>query len=307
MLDRFMSMGVMTLSLAGSFRLLKRERLEERKASVYAEAMSSNDIPAPVMDSTMVKIMFWAAFLFLFAYLQFEAHSFCGAYYPPLRLTVISFVWLAAMLYLIVRRSELGSTIWNILMLFMAAYLVKLLFFDLPFWDFSFSRFVYAGDYSYEAGLMRLLDFIPSVLFFAYAAFVFRQTLKGDGGMSLSLDQIFGASSIILLFLYATFEVNSFLSWKAPGFRAGGISILWSVFAIAFILTGMLKHLKIFRYSGLALFIVVVAKVFFSDLDQLDQLYRIVAFLALGLIILAAAILYVKFKTVFENKPEEKR
>ena len=307
MLDRFMTMGVMILSLAGSFQLLKRERMRDEDSGVYVEAMSSNDIPSPFMDSTVAKIVFWAAFIFLFGYLQFESHAFCGAYYPPLKSTIVSFVWIAAMCYLICRRLELGSGVWRVLTLFMSAYLLKLLFFDLPFWDFSFTRFLYSGDYSYESGLMRLLDFIPSVLFFAYAAFVYRKTLKDERSEVITLDQVFGVSSIIMLFLYTTFELNSFLAWKASGFQSGGISILWSLFAIAFILTGILKRLKVFRYSGLALFLVVVAKVFFSDLSRLDQLYRIIAFLALGLIILAAAFLYVKFKMYFENEKEEEK
>lgn len=306
MLDRFMTMGVMILSMAGSFQLLKRERMRTGDDSgLYVEAMSSNDIPSPVMDSTAAKIMFWVAFIFLFSYLQFESHSFCGVYYPPLRSTIVSFVWIAAMCYLIFRRLELGAGIWKVLVVLMSAYLLKLWFFDLPFWEFSATRCVYLGDYSYESGLMRFLDFIPSVLFFAYAAFIFRQTLKDDRSKKISLDQVFALSSIIMLFLYATFELNSFLAWKAPGFKAGGISILWSLFAISFILTGILKRMKVFRYSGLALFLVVIAKVFFSDLSELDQLYRIIAFFALGLIILAAAFLYVKFKVLFENETEE--
>ena len=304
MLDRFMTLGVTILSLAGSFHLLRREKSEnEKENGVYVETMSANDIKAPLLDSTVAKIMFWTAFVFLFGYLQFELRFFCGEYYPPLRATAVSFVWLAAMLYLLFKRIELGAgATLKILSFFMVAYLFKLLFFDLGFWSFSINSFVYSGSYSYESAFMRLLDFIPSVLFFAYAAFVFKECAKESSESAITSDKVFGTMAVILLFLYATFEVNTLLACKTPGFRAGGVSILWSLFAIAFLLTGILKNLKVLRYSGLALFAVVVLKVFFSDLSRLDQLYRIVAFVTLGLIILGAAFIYVRFKPEFVRK-----
>jgi uncharacterized membrane protein len=308
MLDRFMTMGVTILSLVCSFRLLKSTKAEEDgEAGAYLKTMSANDIGTPMPDTTTGKVLFWLAFAFLFGYLQFELCAFCGAYYPPMKTTIVSFIWLVAMLYLIVKRNDLGpKIILKLLGWLIAAYLLKLLFFDLAFWDFTINSFIYSGDYSYESGFMRLLDFIPSVLFFAYAAFVFREHSKGRADSAITPDRIFGIMAVILLFLYATFELNTFLACKAPGFRAGGISILWSLFAIFFLLTGILKNMKLCRYSGLALFAVVVVKVFFSDLSRLDQLYRIIAFVALGLIILAAAFLYVRFKTVFEKREDAK-
>ena len=40
-------------------------------------------------------------------------------------------------------------------------------------------------------------------------------------------------------------------------------------------------------------------KVFFSDLANLDQFYRIVAFILLGILILIAAFLYLKYQQTF--------
>ncbi|MGA0040678.1 MAG: DUF2339 domain-containing protein, partial [Pirellulales bacterium] len=59
------------------------------------------------------------------------------------------------------------------------------------------------------------------------------------------------------------------------------------------------------RYLGLGLFAVVAWKVFFVDLAQLDQIYRIVAFLSLGILVLAGSCMYLKFRdTVATEKAE---
>ncbi|HAR67187.1 MAG TPA: hypothetical protein DCR55_13385, partial [Lentisphaeria bacterium] len=46
----------------------------------------------------------------------------------------------------------------------------------------------------------------------------------------------------------------------------------------------------------LGMFVIVIGKVFFNDLAALHQLYRIVAFLVLGVLILGGSFLYVHFQ-----------
>ena len=50
--------------------------------------------------------------------------------------------------------------------------------------------------------------------------------------------------------------------------------------------------------AGLALFAVVAWKVLFSDLTDLLQVYRIVAFILLGLLVLSGSFVYLKYRPV---------
>ena len=50
---------------------------------------------------------------------------------------------------------------------------------------------------------------------------------------------------------------------------------------------------------------VVAVKVFFIDLAGLDQLYRIVAFIVLGVVVLVMSSLYLKYRHRFEMNPED--
>jgi uncharacterized membrane protein len=145
---------------------------------------------------------------------------------------------------------------------------------------------------------MRSLDFLMIVGAFAYAFFIF-------GGKSRDASKFFGVLSLAMLFIYLSLELNTFLNYKAPLFRAGGISILWGLFGLAFVLGGITRSIKGLRYAGLVLFTIVVLKVFLSDLSNLSQLYRIIAFLGLGLVVLAGAFIYVRFKDFFNIEPKK--
>ncbi len=64
---------------------------------------------------------------------------------------------------------------------------------------------------------------------------------------------------------------------------------------------GIHKNAGPLRFTGLGLFTVVGFKVFFSDLANLDQFYRIIAFILLGILILSGAFLYLKYRQTFAS------
>ena len=102
----------------------------------------------------------------------------------------------------------------------------------------------------------------------------------------------FGYGSLFLLFVYATLEVNSLLFWKLAKFQKGGLSILWAIFAVGFISGGIWKNLAPLRYVGLALFAVVAGKVFLVDMSHMEMIYRVVAFVVVGVFLLLGAFAY---------------
>jgi uncharacterized membrane protein len=62
---------------------------------------------------------------------------------------------------------------------------------------------------------------------------------------------------------------------------------------------GIWKNVKPLRYAGLILFAVVIWKVFFRDLAELDQFFRIIAFIVLGVLVLAGSFVYLKYRETF--------
>ena len=119
----------------------------------------------------------------------------------------------------------------------------------------------------------------------------------------------FAVASLVMLFIYSSLEVNSFLFHFYPGFRYGGVSILWASFALGMLLVGIARNHRFLRYAGLSLFAVVSFKVFFIDLRHLDPIYRIIAFVVLGLLLLAGSFVYLKHRERFATgkDPDEGR
>jgi uncharacterized membrane protein len=81
-------------------------------------------------------------------------------------------------------------------------------------------------------------------------------------------------------------------SQTAKQLRWGGqlsLSMLWSLYAGLMTAAGFRLQLRAWRVAGLALFGLTLVKVVFLDISELRQFYRIMALLALGLVLLGVA------------------
>ena len=74
-----------------------------------------------------------------------------------------------------------------------------------------------------------------------------------------------------------------------------GLSLLWAVYAAVLIVLGVVRRWRWVRLAGLALLAVPVVKLFAYDSQTLEQEYRVIAFIALGLILLAGGLLYQRY------------
>jgi uncharacterized membrane protein len=72
-------------------------------------------------------------------------------------------------------------------------------------------------------------------------------------------------------------------------------SIAWALFALLLLIVGIRKRSKATRYASLGLLGFVLLKLFFHDLSQLQQLYRIAALIIVAAIAILASFLYQRF------------
>ncbi|MFN2540660.1 MAG: DUF2339 domain-containing protein [Chthoniobacterales bacterium] len=113
------------------------------------------------------------------------------------------------------------------------------------------------------------------------------------------------AIGALLAFLLVNIEIADYFT--APGaatltFQFSGnfardmsYSIAWALFALLLLIIGMRKQSASVRYASLALLGVTVLKLFLHDLSQLEQLYRIGAFVIVAVIAILASFLYQRF------------
>ena len=74
-----------------------------------------------------------------------------------------------------------------------------------------------------------------------------------------------------------------------------GLSLLWAIYAAVLIVLGVVRRWRWVRLAGLALLALPVIKLFAYDSRTLEQEYRVIAFIALGLILLAGGLLYQRY------------
>jgi len=78
----------------------------------------------------------------------------------------------------------------------------------------------------------------------------------------------------------------------SPVIRNFGLSALWMLYGAALIAAGFRRRVSYFRWLALAVLGITTVKVFLYDLSELERIYRVLAFLALGVLLLAISFAY---------------
>ena len=109
----------------------------------------------------------------------------------------------------------------------------------------------------------------------------------------------------IVFFICSSRTWYEFLDWYIKSFRNGGLSVYWSALAFIVLAWGLRKQIKALRMIAITLFCVVALKIFFIDLANLEQIWRIVAFAAIGVVMLVGAAVYIRCKDMFIEKKDK--
>lgn len=83
------------------------------------------------------------------------------------------------------------------------------------------------------------------------------------------------------------------------------LSAFWAVAGLGAVLYGLLRDVQRFRLAGLALLALAITKVYTYDLAELEQLPRVLSFIALGLFLLVGAFAYQRIKFGAVDDAEE--
>ncbi|MDF1656678.1 MAG: DUF2339 domain-containing protein [Verrucomicrobiales bacterium] len=288
--QRFMIFGVPIASFFAAGRLFSNENA----ASSDWLVSEGNDIQPWFGQSRLSRFCFWIVVILSFIVLNVEVFCSIGLHYEPLMRPGLTLVWIAlgAVLLreMLANRETVATVFFWILV---AALVMKVFLFDIFYWDPGWDLAYSFKDPIEDVG-MRLLNYGSVAVFFL---FVWQLLFKQSNRVGLS--RAFGYLALGSVFVYTSLEIWSGLSEFLPNFRMGGLSIFWSVFGLALLLTGISRSKAIMRGLGLILMGVVIVKVFFVDLAGLDQLYRIIAFIVLGIVILLGSFLYLKYRHRF--------
>lgn len=76
---------------------------------------------------------------------------------------------------------------------------------------------------------------------------------------------------------------------------------LWALYAVGLLVVGIWRRIRFVRLGALALLAIAIGKVFFYDVWLLQAVYRIIAFIGLGILLLVAAFLYQRYARNIRN------
>jgi len=75
------------------------------------------------------------------------------------------------------------------------------------------------------------------------------------------------------------------------------ITVLWAGYSTLLIIAGVITRSSFIRLGGLALMSLAVIKLFVHDTFNLEQFYRVAAYIVLGALLLSAGMLYQHYQS----------
>lgn len=263
----------------------------------------SRGVPLPLRagSTVMRQVYYWATVCVVFLYAQLELcemFSYSAAWRPP----VLTLTWCALAGYFLwrfVRGGGRDVVPFSAMCVAALGAALKLLFVDVTGWTLQ-ANWTYHGVYLLRDAVVRTLDFAVVI----GLNWIMAGQLSRRRGVAHAAP-LFGYGALAAFALFATFETNTFLEEYLADFKAGGLSVVWALLAVAFTAIGIRTNRRVLRYAGLGLFCVVIGKVFLVDLGGMAILYRVIAFLVLGVALLGGSFAYVNAQHRFrrEEKP----
>jgi uncharacterized membrane protein len=273
--------GIMTAGL-----MLGRD--EREQASLIP---AGNDIPDRANRNLVRSLTGTLGALLGLAYLVLEISQTVRAGCPEMYMTTLTLVGIAFTL-LVLRWGQLwiGAKAATAVSVALAAGLGgKLLFLDFGPQFTNSHDFMLYSTWSTMGVVSRLVDFTAFIGFLL----VLGKWLARGG--QKDAPALVVAVSLALSLLILTIETVNLLHILAmDAFRPGAVSILWTLYGLGLLIWGIRRRDRWTRYAGLALFTLVTLKVFLFDLSGAETLYRVGAFMALGVLLLTGSFLYLR-------------
>jgi uncharacterized membrane protein len=139
-----------------------------------------------------------------------------------------------------------------------------------------------------------------------FTAAAINRRMEGLTLGDVPVDRVLSAIGTLLLFLLLTVEVYTFFRFQ-PGqpevmaqnsLRALlAVSVLWAIFATALMAVGFKRSDRGTRYAAAGLFALTLLKAFLMDVWELREIYRIISFVVLGLLLVAASYVYSRLRS----------
>lgn len=187
-----------------------------------------------------------------------------------------------------------------------ALLIATMVVFRLLFLDSSFST-AFAPDFTFLFNKRAFAFLAGTLSIFTMAYLYARNRERLESFEPWLINALFVSANLLILFFLTTEISNSF---EAAYYRASeyelkrdirsrmqlSISALWGFYSIVLVTLGILRKFQPIRLLAILLFAATILKVFFVDLGEMEKIYRIIASIGLGVILLAVSMMYQKYR-----------
>ena len=175
--------------------------------------------------------------------------------------------------------------------------LFGLAFFKLLIWDSPYGvrpKFIPVFNRYFLSSLAVILCFLGAI-------YLYQRARERKLIESQIPRLVLGLAAAIAFWFLISVETHTFFVARALAEREPGdaehqrwlgqmaLSVVWAAYAAALAAAGFIRKAAPIRWASLVLFAVTVVKAILIDLAQLQQLYRIIVFLVLGVLLLLVA------------------
>ncbi|OWY71920.1 hypothetical protein B7486_09730 [cyanobacterium TDX16] len=170
---------------------------------------------------------------------------------------------------------------------------------------FDTASYAFSGGWRELLGVCTNRVFLSGVLVIAGALAVYRSIRRPlpdtDQRADVQPASLHLLVAIVLLILWLpTFEIMRAFRFEQLRDRFAdpklamhvALSVFWSLLAIILLIIGFARLVAVMRYLAIGLFGLTIVKVLVVDLSHLEMIYRIISFIVLGVLLLAASYLY---------------
>jgi uncharacterized membrane protein len=219
-----------------------------------------------------------------------------------LRLLLLTWLWLAAVLIVALNRPWVPlPAAWIQAVAHLST--LKFLFIDLLGYPFASSPLP-------KVWFLANFEVITACAVIATLLLIERLApVHGSSPSAITTRTLVNGLALLVVLRTGTAEIDRLFSvWLAPRLsdpvmaKHAAISIFWGLFAMALIAAGFRLRAPLCRYAGLGLFGITLVKVIVLDMREVQYGYRVLAFIGLGLLLLATSVIYCKLAAVIDDK-----
>lgn len=146
----------------------------------------------------------------------------------------------------------------------------------------------------------------PAILI---ALLLWNRPQTGDENIQAILPGLIGSLTLLVVFTLVSLQVRQY--FHHPLLNTGGVSnpemysysVAWILLGILLVAIGIRFKSKSMRYASLVVMLIAIGKVFLLDTAHLEDLYRVISFLGLGVTLMVLGYVYQRF--VFKRSPVE--